>query len=247
MSTLNLLPVATATPPLKLAQPLETVNDLIETAQKAAQKGVCVLVFPELSLTGYTCGDLFFQPALHEATEKAVEKLAEASKQWENLLIFVGLPIIHQHALYNCALAIHAGRLCAFIPKTYLPNTGEFYEKRWFTPYQSSTNEPSSCCYAGQTVPFGQGKIQYQLNGTTYWIGCEICEDLWAPQPVSTQLALSGCEVIVNLSASNELIGKTAYRRQLVLQQSARLNAAYVYSGAGTDESSTDLVLADMP
>lgn len=211
-------------------------DEIIRLARGADASGAAVTVFPELSVTGYTCGDLFHQTLLLQSASDAVTYIADATKELDTL-IFVGTPAIVGDALYNCAAAIRHGRLLSLTPKTYLPNYNEFYEKRWFAPAPGSN---TWIAYAGfGDVPFGRNML---LRLGDVKIGVELCEDLWSPLPPSARLALAGAEIIVNLSASDSLTGKYAYLKELVKGQSASLLCAYVYCSAGWGESTTDMV-----
>jgi len=211
----------------------------IAVAREAAAAGADLAVFPELALTGYTCADLFFQPTLLDAAEAALSDFLRATADLPTLFA-LGLPLRVDGRLYNVAAICSAGRLLGIVPKSFLPNTREFYEKRWFAPGYAA--RPQTLDVLGMTVPFGADLVFHAATGCDLAVGVELCEDLWSPLPPSTRLALGGATVLLNLSASNELVGKSDYRRELVRQQSARCLAAYVYAGAGAGESSTDLV-----
>lgn len=205
-----------------------------------------LLIFPELALTGYTCGDLFNQKALEDSVISGLEKIVKESSGLEKIII-VGLPFRINGQLYNCAAVIFDGKVCGIVPKTFLPVASEFYEKRWFCESSDLREKEISAQKAGfsfqkESIPVGNDLVFSLKNGVKF--GVEICEDLWAPLPPSTFLALGGAQVLVNLSASNETIAKRAYRRELVSQQSARDLAAYLYVSAGTGESTTDLVFS---
>ena len=215
------------------------VASLAELAKKASDAGADVLTFPELCVTGYTCGDLFFQQALLDAAEAGLA--AFLKKIWQcDTLFFLGMPLRLEGMLFNCAVACRQGNILGVVPKTHLPNTREFYEQRWFASAASALSRTIRVC--DEEVPFGADLVFQSLGSADCLIGVEICEDLWSPCPPCTRLALNGATILCNLSASNELVGKYEYRRELVLQQSARCLAAYVYAGAGPGESSTDLV-----
>jgi len=231
--------VGAAVPVVLPAAVSDNVASLTELAVKAAGDGARVLVFPELCVTGYTCADLFFQPALLDAAEKGLSSFLEKTGTLDTLLI-VGLPLRLEGMLFNCAAVCCRGSLLGVVPKTYLPNTGEFYEKRWFASSVAARAKAIRLC--GKDVPFGADLVFPAQGLPACCVGVEICEDLWSPVPPCTRQALSGATVLCNLSASNELVGKREYRRDLVVQQSARCLAAYVYAGAGPGESSTDLV-----
>lgn len=195
-----------------------------------------IAVFPELSLTGYTCADLFHQQPLLTAAEKGIEELIEFSKELR-IDFAVGVPVSAGNAIYNCAAFIGVGRLKALVAKSFLPNYNEFYERRWFSTLPVDVTIVTQ--FAGTDVAMGSRQI-IDSHGTL--VGIEICEDLWVPRPPSTDMALGGAEIILNLSASNDLIGKYAYLKRLIEQQSGSLFCVYAYSGAGFGESSTDLI-----
>ena len=230
--------VATATPKVKLADPATNARQVLDLVREADAAGVAVLVFPELGLTGYAIDDLLQQDALLEAVETAIATLAEASKDLAPLFV-VGAPLRDGGRLYNTAVAIQGGRVRGVIPKTFLPNYREFYERRWFAPGAGVTGR--TLTLAGQAVPFGTDVLLRAVGGVAFTVGVEICEDVWTPIPPSTAQAMAGAEILLNLSASNITIGKSETRRLLCASQSARAIAAYVYSAAGAGESSTDL------
>ncbi|MBF0239022.1 MAG: NAD(+) synthase [SAR324 cluster bacterium] len=213
---------------------------VIHGAIEQAAKSDCQLVlFPELCLTGYSCADLFYQPLLLDHAQTALADLAATTAHC-SLLAVVGVPILLDNRLYNCAAFLGNGKVLGMVPKTYLPNTGEFYEERWFTSAGHTLEK--TIRIGNQTIPFGTTLIFRARNFPECSIGIEICEDLWAVQPPSGSAALAGATLILNLSASNELLGKASYRRDLIKQQSARCLAAYLYTSAGPGESTTDLV-----
>ncbi len=230
--------VATATPKVKIADPAANAQSVLALAAEADAAGVAVIVFPELGLTGYAIDDLLQQDALLDAVEAAIAALAEASKSLAPLLV-VGAPLRDNGRLYNTAVAIQGGRVRGVIPKSFLPNYREFYERRWFTPGAGVTGR--TLTLAGQAVPFGTDVLLRAVGDVAFTVGIEICEDVWTPTPPSTAQAMAGAEILLNLSASNITIGKSETRRLLCASQSARAIAAYVYSAAGAGESSTDL------
>ena len=234
------LTVATATPELHVADPVYNAEKMIEMMMQAKEKKVSLLVFPELSVTGYTCGDLFASRRLSDAAIEALERIRDASRG-SGMLVFVGAPLRHMGKLYNCAAAICDGKILGMVPKTHLPNYGEFYEKRNFTPAPAHNSVIS---LFGESVPFGTKLIFRAGDMPEFAVGAEICEDLWVVTPPSLSHAAAGATVIVNLSASNEIIGKADYRRQLVTGQSARIIGAYLYADAGSMESTTDMVFS---
>ena len=232
--------VAAVTPPMRVADCAYNTAQIIAKISEASAVGAEVICFPELCMTGYTCGDLFLQPVLLDGALAGLSEISVASQKTA-ALIFVGLPLLFGGKLYNCAVAICNGTILGAVPKTHLPNYGEFYEKRHFTP-APQTN--STITILGQSVPFGTQLLFDCVTMPQLCIGAEICEDLWAPRTPSTAHALAGATVLVNLSASDEIIGKAEYRRALVSGQSAKLLCGYVYCDAGNGESSTDLVFA---
>ncbi len=208
--------------------------------RNAAEEGARIVLFPELGLTGYSCGDLFAQNRLQARALEALAGLAGASKR-HKIFSIVGLPIARDGRLYNCAAVLGQGKVLGLVPKQYLPNTGEYYEQRWFA--SGLGIEGSSIVIDGHEVPFG-ADLLFEDPSCGCVFGIEICEDLWAVNPPSGRLCLEGANLILNPSASNELIGKAIYRRELVRQQSARCLAAYAYASSGPGESSTDVVFS---
>jgi NAD+ synthase (glutamine-hydrolysing) len=230
--------VATAVPKVKLADPAANAQSVLALVRQAHEAGVAVLVLPELGLTGYTVDDLLQQDVLLDAVEAAIAALAQESKTLSPLFV-VGAPLRDAGRLYNTAVAIQGGRVRAVVPKSFLPNYREFYERRWFTPGSGVVGR--TLTLAGQAVPFGTDVLLRNLGDATFTVGVEVCEDVWTPAPPSTAQAMAGAEILLNLSASNITIGKSETRRLLCASQSARAIAAYVYSAAGAGESSTDL------
>jgi len=230
--------VCAASPHVVLGQPFanaETAKNILFESEAA---GAQVTVLPELFLTGYTCGDLFSQQELLDTAKEALARLLDETRNC-GVVGVLGVPVEAEGRLYNCAAVIRQGRLLGLVPKMFLPNVREFYEKRWFSPGHYSRVD--FVRLFGRDVPFGS--LLFNL-GKGLVMGAELCEDLWVPVPPSCALALKGANLIVNLSASNEIVGKNAYRRDLVRQQSARCMCGYVYANAGSGESSTDLVFA---
>ena len=238
MENFGFITVAAAIPSVQVANCKTNAEEIEHLIAKATKKEVQLLCFPELCITAYTCGDLFHNQLLITEAENA---LANLVKQTANLDIIsiVGLPVRIQNQLFNCAVAFQKGRILGVVPKEHLPNYNEFYEKRWFASASDITNNQVIIC--GQEVPFGQ-HILFESQQVTFSI--EICEDLWTPIPPSSIDALAGSHIIFNLSASNELIGKNTYLKNLIKQQSARCLAGYVYASSGFGESSTDLLFA---
>jgi len=231
--------VGAYTPKLRVADPAYNTERILEALSICHERGVGLVVFPELSLTGYTCQDLFFSRTLRAAAEKALLTLIDASRSLSPIFI-VGLPVEHRNKLYNCAAVIHGGVLYGFVPKTHLPNYGEFYERRHFAPGPSSRE----VLFAGKMYAFGTNQIFTIKDIPEFRLAIEICEDVWVPSPPSGRHAAAGATVIANLSASDETIMKESYRRLLVSSQSARLVATYIYADAGMGESTTDMVFA---
>lgn len=238
--------VAAATPALRVADCAFNAAEIVKQARKAAQKGASLVAFPELSLTGYTCGDLFLQESLLRGALDALETVQEQTKDLA-LVLIVGLPLRLHGKLYNCAAVLCRGAVLGFVPKQYLPNYSEFYELRHFSSGRGM--ELESVCLDGADgektwIPVSCAHTFECEEMPLFHFGVEICEDLWVTNPPSTRLAQAGANLIVNLSASDELIGKCAYRRELVKNQSGRLLCAYVYADAGFGESTQDLVFA---
>ena len=232
--------VAAVTPDIRVADPLYNRESVLKKVKEAAENGAVVIVCPELCLTGYTCNDLFLQEILLREAKEALLWLLEQTKGL-NALIFVGLPFEHLGKLYNVAAVMNRGKLLGLVPKTHLPNYGEFYEKRHFT---RGMEHPVPVCLGGHAAMMGTRLIFECEEYPTLRVAAEICEDLWAPDPPSTYHALAGANLIVNLSASDETTGKDIYRRNLVKGQSARLLCGYVYCSAGEGESTQDIVFS---
>lgn len=232
--------VAAVTPEVTVADTQKNAKIICDDILQATALGAKIIVFPELCLTGYTCADLFYHDVLLKNALRALSDVVSCSIG-ADALIFVGCPLRHSGKLYNCAVAINNGKILGAVPKTFLPNYNEFYEKRWFAPAPEQSEEIS---LLGQTVPFGRGILFCCEQMKNLTVGAEICEDLWTPMPPSVTLALSGATITVNLSASNECVGKCEYRKALVSSQSARLVCGYVYCSAGDGESTTDLVFS---
>lgn len=234
----GLVRVGAAVPSLALGNVKENMKRHLAMMREAKEKHVSIVTFPELSLTGYTCGDLFFQRRLLDDVTDAL--LALKDEMPEGILAVVGAPLEIEGALYNCAVVLHKGEIISAVPKTFLPNNGEFYEKRWFQSGDARRD-------ASVAIPKLKTDVCRQAIFETedsVRFGIELCEDLWAPLPPSTMLSVDGAEIILNLSASNELLSKREYRQQLISQQSARCQCGYVYVSAGMGESSSDLVFS---
>ena len=238
MDSFGFLKVAAAVPHVRVGDCDFNAERMAAMADEAAQRGVEIVAFPELALTAYTCGDLLLQPALLDAADEALARLVRDTRKLP-LTMIAGAPLRHGQTLYNCAVVFTQGRILGVVPKTYIPDYTEFYENRWFASGAGISEE--TIPVAGQAADFGAG-LTFEVNGTEF--GVELCEDLWTVVPPSSHMALSGAKVIFNLSASPEAVGKHAYLRQLVAQQSARTIGGYVYCSAGFGESSTDLVFA---
>jgi len=230
--------VAVASPRCRVADPAFNAQQTIKLARQAAEQGAVLAAFPELGLSAYTCDDLFHQRALLDACLAALGDVVEASNSLP-LALIVGLPIRINHTLFNCAVVVANGRILGAVPKSYLPNYGEFYEMRQFNPADNTA--VTQITLLGQDVPFGPEQLFEVENMPLLRFHVEICEDVWVPVPPSSFAALAGATVLVNLSASNVVVGKSGYRHQLVGQQSARCVAAYLYTSAGLGESTTDM------
>lgn len=232
--------IGTAVPKMRVGDCAYNARKIIELMDKAQQDMVAVLVFPELCITGYTAADLFQQLALHRGALEALEAITEASKRFSGLC-FVGMPVAVDAQLFNSALALHRGEILGVVPKTSIPNYKEFYEGRWFSGAPEGVHH-KEVTINGRKVPFGTHLLFSAQDFEGLIVGVEICEDLWMPVPPSSYQALYGATVQVNLSASNELIGKSDYRRHLVVHQSGRCLSAYAYASCGVWESTTDVV-----
>lgn len=234
----GLVRVGAAVPSLALGNVKENMKRHLAMMREAKEKHVSIVTFPELSLTGYTCGDLFFQRRLLDDVTDAL--LTLKNEMPEGILAVVGAPLEIEGALYNCAVVLHKGEIISAVPKTFLPNNGEFYEKRWFQ--SGDARRDASVAIPNLKTDVCRQAIFETEDGVRF--GIELCEDLWAPLPPSTMLSVEGAEIILNLSASNELLSKREYRQQLISQQSARCQCGYVYVSAGMGESSSDLVFS---
>lgn len=239
MHKYNFVRVGCGVPKIKLGDCEYNVEAMIELGKKALEEEVEVFLFPELGITGYTCGDLFFQRALQKNSLKALDKLLHWSKECD-LLMVIGMPLSTEGSLYNCGVVIQKGKILGIIPKTYIPNEQEFYEKRWFASGKTLINKEVSVL--GQLVPIGDDLLFKQEEVEDFILSVEICEDLWAPIPPGSFSALAGATIILNPSASNEIVGKSDYRRDLIRMESGRRNAGYLYTSSGFGESTGDLV-----
>jgi NAD+ synthase (glutamine-hydrolysing) len=234
------LRVAAACPPVSVADPARNADHLLRFVADARKQGVQVLVFPELCLTGYTAGDLFFSlTTLVGGAERALARVLAETKR-DAMILAVGMPVCHENRLFNVAAVIQKGRVLGVVPKTYLPGYKEYYEERWFASSRDVIN--GEIRLAGQSAPFGTNLLFSVEDEPAATIAVEICEDLWAPNPPSSNHAVAGATVLLNLSSSNELVGKAEYRRELVKVQSGRTLSAYVYANTGVHESTTDVV-----
>ena len=230
--------VAAAVPTVKVADVEYNIQQIEGLIAQAEEHGVEIIVFPELCITGYSCQDLFKEQLLLDHAEEGVVKLLDFTRKL-NTIVIVGLPVVVNGLLYNCAAVLQSGTLLGIVPKVYLPNYGEFYEKRWFASSQDLN--PTDIYFAGSPVHVSaEPQVFVTRDGVKF--GVEICEDVWAPTPPSNNLALAGADIIFNLSASDELIGKHAYLKSLLSQQSARMISGYVYSSCGFGESTQDVV-----
>ena len=237
---LDFIRIACAVPAVRVGDTAKNAEDICAYIGKADAQQADIVLFPELALTGYTCQDLFFQDALWTGVQDGIRRIADCTKNHPGVTAVVGLPVRTGMRLYNCAAVISRGKIHALVPKTYIPNYNEFYEKRWFSSGAEVTEDMAELL--GEPVPVLPRAI-FRIGGGAL-LGVEICEDMWTPLPPSTFLALNGAEVILNLSASNETIGKRAYRRGLVQHQSAALNCVYAYCSAGSTESTQDLIFS---
>ncbi len=230
--------VCTCVPELRVADPAFNTGKMLELAEKAAKTGAAAALFPELCVTGYTCADLFHNSALLDAAEQESARFISASAEFDTIFAF-GAPVRNRGLLFNACVLCRRGKILGIVPKTNLPGRREFYEPRWFS--SGAGMHGGTADFAGsEGIPFGTDLIFD--GGGEFRLGVEICEDMWSVIPPSSRLALAGASLLLNPSASNDLVGKSAYRRELVKNQSARCVAAYVYVSAGVNESTTDLV-----
>lgn len=237
MADLNFIRVAAACPVTRVADVAFNIANIKSCIDTATEEQTKLIVFPELCITSYTCGDLFLQKKLLDAAEKGVDELRIYSKN-KDVLIAVGAPLNLHTSIYNCAFVIYDGSILGIVPKSFIPNYEEFYEQRWFTSGKTITDCQVDLPFQ-KNIPFG---VDLLFTSTPFEFGFEICEDLWSVIPPSSNLSLAGANVIGNLSASNEVVSKSDYRKQLVSTQSARCMSAYLYAGTGVGESSTDVV-----
>lgn len=243
---LDYIRVACAVPEVRVGDVVKNTADICSQMKQAEEQKADLVLFPELSLTGYTCGDLFFQESLLNAAEKGLQEVTCCSEKYPQLTAVVGIPLRIGGQMYNCGAVISAGKVCGFVPKTYLPNYKEFYERRWFSSAEDLHLTAVESTEIGFTVPYQipvGNDLLFQIGNKTL-MGVEICEDLWTPMPPSTLMTLNGAELIVNLSASHETVGKREYRRNLVRHQSSICTCVYAYASSGKTESTQDLVFS---
>ncbi len=238
---LGMIRVAAVSPALKVADVAFNLAAIEEATLQAADQGVQLIVFPELALTGYSCGDLFYQQSLLENVRDGLKTLTALSEQ-TGMILIAGAPVRQSGRLFNAAVVMSHGRICGVVPKTYLPNTQEFYEERWFSSSVDLVDDQLT--WLDEAPPFGTDLL-FDVDGMPDCLfGLEICEDAWVASPPSGSMAAAGATLLINLSASPEILGKCSYRKALVESQSARCLAAYIYASAGPGESSTDLVFS---
>jgi len=242
---LDFIRIACAVPPVKVADTLQNTGDICERITEADRFGCDVVIFPELAVTGYSCADLFFQQTLLDAAAAGIGEICRHTEKHPKITVAVGAPLLIAGQMYNCGVMMSGGVVRGIVPKTYLPNYREFYERRWFSSsadLQLNTVSASAFGLGDYEIPVGRDLIFRLGDGTK--LAMEICEDLWTPLPPSSMLTLNGAEVIVNLSASPETLGKRTYRRDLVCHQSAICNCIYAYTSAGYTESTQDMVFS---
>lgn len=248
MSDFGFIRVAAVTPSLQVTNCIYNATKIIDTIESLSDDGAALIVFPELCITGYTCGDLFLQKTLQKSALNALLEIATETKKCPSLIV-LGLPVTYKNCLYNCAAILQKGQILALIPKVYIPNYNEFYEARYFTSgVQLSYNGEPHTIYINEKfpqVPFGTNILVSDKNNEDFVLGVEICEDLWSPISPSTFHCQAGATVIACPSASNEIIGKAAYRKTLISGHSAKNICAYIYCDAGVDESTSDLVFSN--
>ena len=233
--------VGAVVPKLKVADTEFNCNEIIKQIEVASNNKIQIAVFPELCVTGYTCQDLFEQDTLLEEAEKALNKILDYTNNLD-IICIIGMPIKAENQLFNTAVVIQKGKILGIVPKTFIPNYGEFYERRWFASSKNANKKEIEIL--DQKVPFGIDLLFKDKENNEICFGIEICEDIWAVEPPSNKLALLGANIIFNLSASNEVIGKKEYRRDLVKMQSAKTISGYVYCSCGVNESTADLVFS---
>ncbi len=243
---LDYIRIACAVPRVTVGDPAKNARDICGWIAKADGENADLVVFPELAATGYTCADLFFQEALLRGSMAALQQIADFTRGYPGITAFVGLPALINGQMYNCGAAVSGGKVHGLVPKTYLPNYKEFYERRWFSSSEDLHERVISSRRLGLAgeydIPVGRDLL-FRVGDNTL-VGMEICEDLWTPMPPSTMQTLNGAEVVVNLSASNETVSKREYRRKLVQHQSSICNCVYAYCSSGYTESTQDLVFS---
>ena len=235
--------VCCSSPEIKVCATSFNAQKIIENVKIAYKNNASLIVFPELSITGYTAGDLFLQKKLQISALEEVERIADETKNL-GIIIVVGAPLATENALYNCAFILQNGKILAAIPKTFIPNYSEFYERRYFSPYSKKCPKTVFISKKNPLVPFGTDIILCDSENSGFNLAVELCEDLWTANPPSVNACFSGATVIANLSASNEIIGKAEYRKNLVKMNSARTISAYIYANASHDESTQDLIFS---
>ncbi len=241
LSSFGFMRIAAVTPEHKVAAIDFNTEQILSSIDKAVEQKCRIILFPELCVTGYTCADLFYQGILLDNTRTAINKITNYSKK-KNVTVVVGAPVSNRGKLYNCAFLISSGDIKGIVPKTFLCNTNEYYEERWFSSEYDRENDTIEL--NGAEVPFGADLLFKINNNSESVLGIEICEDLWSVIPPSFNMALAGATILMNLSAGDEVMGKAKYRRELVTGQSARCLSAYIYAGCGPGESSTDMVFS---
>ena len=233
--------VAASVPELKVANVSFNIQEIIKEIKLLAKEGVQIVTFPELCITGYTCADLFSQDILLKEALNVLKEILDKTKNID-IVAIVGVPLVCDNQLFNCGVVINKGKILGIVPKTYIPNYGEFYEKRWFST--SNTLCSKTIKLFNEEVPIGIDLIFRDVNDSKVAFGIEICEDLWSPKAPSVESSLNGATMIFNLSASNEVIGKYNYRKNLINMQAAKNVCAYIYASSGVNESTTDLVFS---
>ncbi len=240
MLQFGLLRTMAAAPRLRVADCDYNAGRILDVLARAEKDSAALVVFPELAITGYTCADLFQQTVLQQGALTALDEILRKSRAHFSGVAVLGIPLPVDDQLFNCAVVLQQGRALGAVPKSFIPNYKEFYEGRWFA--SAATARSRTVRLNGEDVPFGTDLLFQAADAPELIVGVEICEDLWVPIPPSAFQAIGGASVLINLSASNEVIGKSAYRRQLVINQSGRCIAGYVYASSGTGESTTDVV-----
>ena len=233
--------VGAIVPSLRVADTEFNIKEIIKQIKNAHSKQVQIVCFPELCITGYTCGDLFEQDVLLDKAEQSLGNILKETKNL-NIISIIGMPLKIVNQLFNVAVVIQNGQILGIVPKTFIPNSGEFYEKRWFTSSKDISKKEIEIL--GKNIPFGTDLLFKDINNKDICFGVEICEDLWAIEPPSNKLAMLGANIIFNLSASNEIVGKKEYREDLIKIQSAKTISGYIYCSSGVNESTSDVVFS---